>query len=148
MPRSWLGWCHDWAHVCSSSEYLSLLARSGSSCWLTRVSTYGRSLAACSFQVAEARRACRLTIHSSRTGFAGRLNSGVRPRMSHIENSQTGSWPDPPIPDLDSDGHMHPPWIKFPNLPRRSSGWRMGMGVSVRPRHLPCRSDQAHSHAP
>ena len=22
------------------------------------------------------------------------------------------------------------------------------LGVSVRPRHLPCRSDQAHSHAP
>ena len=52
--------------------------------------------------------------------------------MSHIENSQTGSWPDPPIPDLDSDGHMHPPWIKFPNLPRRSSGWRMGMGEAYR----------------
>jgi hypothetical protein len=23
---------------------------------------------------------------------------------------------------------MNPPWVKFPNLPRASMGWRMGQG--------------------
>jgi hypothetical protein len=50
--------------------------------------------------------------------------------MSHDESITVGPWPDPPIPDFDSDGLMCPPWIKFPNLPRKSSGWRMGMGES------------------
>jgi hypothetical protein len=43
-----------------------------------------------------------------------------------------GPWPDPPIPDLDSDGLMVPPWIKYPNLPRTSMGWRMGQGEAYR----------------
>lgn len=40
----------------------------------------------------------------------------------------SGSWPDPPIPDLDASGLMHPPWLKYPNLLRTSAGWRMGQG--------------------
>ena len=48
--------------------------------------------------------------------------------MASNQNSQVGPWPDPPIPDLDADGFMRPPWEKFPNLPRGSSGWRMGIG--------------------
>lgn len=49
-----------------------------------------------------------------------------------IERIEVGPWPDPPIPDFDSNGCMCPPWIKYPNLPRRSSGWRMGMGEAYR----------------
>lgn len=30
--------------------------------------------------------------------------------------------------DMDSEGLMHPPWKKFPNIPRGSMGWRMGPG--------------------
>jgi hypothetical protein len=37
-------------------------------------------------------------------------------------------YPDPPVPDIDDEGLMVPPWIKFPNLPLESMGWRMGMG--------------------
>src|SRR5689334_11027102 len=37
-------------------------------------------------------------------------------------------FPDPPIPDVDAEGLMVPPWIKFPNIPLGSIGWRMGMG--------------------
>lgn len=52
--------------------------------------------------------------------------------MSHDENIKVDPWPDPPIPDFDADGLMCPPWIKFPNLPRMSSGWRMGIGETYR----------------
>jgi hypothetical protein len=41
-----------------------------------------------------------------------------------------GPFPDPPIPDLDESGLMVPPWVKYPNLPRLSMGWRMGAGES------------------
>lgn len=51
--------------------------------------------------------------------------------MSQFE-FQVGPWPDPPVPDFDAEGLMHPPWVKFPNLPRQSSGWRMGMGEAYR----------------
>jgi hypothetical protein len=37
-------------------------------------------------------------------------------------------FPDPPIPEIDADGLMVPPWIKYPNIPLGSIGWRMGMG--------------------
>jgi hypothetical protein len=37
-------------------------------------------------------------------------------------------FPDPPVPEIDGDGLMVPPWIKFPNIPLGSMGWRMGMG--------------------
>jgi hypothetical protein len=40
----------------------------------------------------------------------------------------SGLFPDPPIPDLDDEGWLVPPWIKYPNIARRSMGWRMGMG--------------------
>lgn len=50
--------------------------------------------------------------------------------MSIDERTSVEPWPEPVIPDLDIDGRMHPPWVKFPNLPRRSAGWRMGMGES------------------
>jgi hypothetical protein len=39
-----------------------------------------------------------------------------------------GPWPDPEVPDIDADGLMVPPWVKYPNLPKRSMGWRMGQG--------------------
>jgi hypothetical protein len=39
-----------------------------------------------------------------------------------------GPFPNPEIPDRDSAGRMIPPWLKYPNLPRRSMGWRMGVG--------------------
>lgn len=38
-----------------------------------------------------------------------------------------GPFPDPPIQDIDTDGLMVPPWIKYPNVPIESIGWRMGM---------------------
>jgi hypothetical protein len=50
--------------------------------------------------------------------------------MTHNQSDVAGPWPDPPIPDLDSEGIMHPPWAKYPNLPRSSMGWRMGAGES------------------
>ena len=37
-------------------------------------------------------------------------------------------FPDPPIPDVDSTGLRVPPWIKYPNIPIGSVGWRMGVG--------------------
>jgi ADP-ribosylglycohydrolase len=37
-------------------------------------------------------------------------------------------FPNPEVPDIDSAGIMVPPWIKFPNLPFGSIGWRMGAG--------------------
>ena len=46
--------------------------------------------------------------------------------------SIAGFWPDPPIPDFDSDGYMVPPWIKYPNLERISMGWRMGAGENYK----------------
>ena len=46
---------------------------------------------------------------------------------SHLD-PQAGNSPDPPIPDFDSEGLMHPPWAKFPNILRGSIGWRMGVG--------------------
>lgn len=42
--------------------------------------------------------------------------------------NECGPFPDPEIPDYDADGRMIPPWLKYPNLPRRSMGWRMGIG--------------------
>ena len=37
-------------------------------------------------------------------------------------------FPDPPIAEIDAEGLMVPPWIKFRNIPLGSIGWRMGMG--------------------
>jgi len=39
-----------------------------------------------------------------------------------------GPYADPPVPDKDDDGYLVPPWIKYPNIPRESLGWRMGDG--------------------
>ena len=44
------------------------------------------------------------------------------------------AFPDPPVPDMDADGLMVPPWIKFPNIRRGSIGLRMGMGEDYRVR--------------
>lgn len=54
----------------------------------------------------------------------------VRPalRVESMTDACSGPWPEPPIPDFDTDGLMNPPWVKFPNLPRASMGWRMGQG--------------------
>ena len=48
--------------------------------------------------------------------------------MSDSESNTVGPWPEPPIPEFDSEKLMVPPWFKFPNLPRGSMGWRMGIG--------------------
>jgi hypothetical protein len=40
----------------------------------------------------------------------------------------SGPFPDPPIPDIDDEGYVVPPWVKYPNLRVGSMGWRMGMG--------------------
>lgn len=48
--------------------------------------------------------------------------------MEPMSAECSGPWPDPPVPDFDSGGLMNPPWIKFPNLPPASMGWRMGQG--------------------
>lgn len=37
-------------------------------------------------------------------------------------------FPDPPVPTVDDDGLMIPPWVKYPAIPRASIGWRMGEG--------------------
>lgn len=37
-------------------------------------------------------------------------------------------FPDPPIPEIDPAGLRVPPWIKYPNIPLGSIGWRMGAG--------------------
>ena len=37
-------------------------------------------------------------------------------------------FPDPEIPSFDGEQLMVPPWVKFPNLPYGSLGWRMGIG--------------------
>jgi hypothetical protein len=33
-----------------------------------------------------------------------------------------------PIPDLDDEGFMPPPWAKYPNIRYGSVGWHMGFG--------------------
>lgn len=38
------------------------------------------------------------------------------------------SFPNPPIDEIDSNGLRVPPWVKFPNIPLGSIGWRMGVG--------------------
>lgn len=48
--------------------------------------------------------------------------------MSEKDPTRSEAWSDPAVPDLDDDGYVLPPWINFPNLPRASSGWRMGQG--------------------
>jgi len=40
-------------------------------------------------------------------------------------------FPDPEIPSIDAGGLMIPPWIKYPNLPKGSVGWRMGVGSNT-----------------
>lgn len=40
----------------------------------------------------------------------------------------SGSFPNPPVPDLDEESLMIPPWVKYPNIPKGSVGWRMGIG--------------------
>ena len=35
-------------------------------------------------------------------------------------------FPDPPVPEIDSEGLMVPPWVKYPAIPLGSIGWRMG----------------------
>jgi hypothetical protein len=57
---------------------------------------------------------------------------------SGMENV-TGPIPDPPVPDIDADGLMVPPWVKFPNLPKQSMGWRMGLGEHYRCNTYPAR---------
>ncbi|MFZ6818529.1 hypothetical protein [Undibacterium sp. Ji22W] len=37
-------------------------------------------------------------------------------------------FPNPPIPDTDTVGLRVPPWVKYPNIPHGSIGWRMGAG--------------------
>jgi hypothetical protein len=39
-----------------------------------------------------------------------------------------GPFPDPQVPSTDASGFMVPPWVKYPNIPRQSIGWRMGVG--------------------
>lgn len=34
------------------------------------------------------------------------------------------------VPDFDFEGLKVPPWIKYPNIPLGSIGWRMGEGES------------------
>lgn len=45
-----------------------------------------------------------------------------------MNRNVVGPWPDPEIPTFDDQGIMVPPWIKYPNLPKGSMGWRMGEG--------------------
>jgi hypothetical protein len=45
------------------------------------------------------------------------------PSLPHVSD-----WPEPPIPEVDDSGFVVPPWVKFPNIPARSIGWRMGVG--------------------
>jgi len=33
-----------------------------------------------------------------------------------------------PVPEVDDEGLLVPPWIKYPNIHRGSIGWRMGFG--------------------
>ena len=47
--------------------------------------------------------------------------------MKNITNT-TLPFSDPEIPGFDEDDLMVPPWIKYPNLPSGSMGWRMGVG--------------------
>lgn len=43
--------------------------------------------------------------------------------MKHVQ-----PFPDPEVPDIDNEELMVPPWVKYPNLPLGSIGWRMGVG--------------------
>ena len=36
-------------------------------------------------------------------------------------------FPDPEIPSTNAHGQRVPPWIKYPNIPCGSIGWRMGI---------------------
>ena len=49
-------------------------------------------------------------------------------KMMTEQDLRICAWPRPPVPDFDSEGFMHPPWKKFPNIPCGSMGWRMGLG--------------------
>ena len=43
-----------------------------------------------------------------------------------------GPWPDPELPSCDAKGRLVAPWEKYPNLRRKSMGWRMGQGESFK----------------
>lgn len=67
-------------------------------------------------------------------GKQGMMVSGNHPRRLGSANAFSMTmttiepFPNPEIPDVDDFGIMVPPWIKFPNLPFGSMGWRMGSG--------------------
>jgi hypothetical protein len=44
------------------------------------------------------------------------------------DNKQGGPFPNPEIPSFDEEGLPVPPWVKYPNIPLGSIGWRMGLG--------------------
>jgi hypothetical protein len=44
------------------------------------------------------------------------------------DNKQGGPFPNPKIPSFDEEGLPVPPWVKYPNIPLGSIGWRMGLG--------------------
>jgi hypothetical protein len=48
--------------------------------------------------------------------------------MTSDMSNKADGFPDPEIPSVDIEGLMVPPWLKYPNIPRRSMGWRMGVG--------------------
>ena len=52
-------------------------------------------------------------------------------------SNKASQFPDPPISSIDEEGLMVPPWIKFPNIPVGSIGWRMGIGESYKCEEFP-----------
>jgi hypothetical protein len=48
--------------------------------------------------------------------------------MNDHEPQQVSPWPNPEIDTFDSERLMLPPWLKYPNIPIHSIGWKMGVG--------------------
>lgn len=66
-----------------------------------------------------------LTLPEATLDVSNLLDSSVRDHTS-LRNPL---W-SPYVGNTDPDGEPYPPWLKYPNLPRTSMGWRMGEGES------------------
>ncbi|WP_146039620.1 MULTISPECIES: hypothetical protein [unclassified Variovorax] len=65
-----------------------------------------------------------LTLEDAALDVSNLLDSQVR---NHVNIPVDPLW-SPYIGGTDLDGYPYPPWLRYPNLPRTSMGWRMGAG--------------------
>ncbi|RYH62448.1 MAG: hypothetical protein EON54_09310 [Alcaligenaceae bacterium] len=63
----------------------------------------------------------------SRTFSLARLSMPDEP-ITHVRQLPSSTLWSPFESSFDKVGDRHPPWLKYPNMPRTSMGWRMGEG--------------------